>query len=124
MSQPARTPRISNIQWGRIEVEGHGSFKDAKIFPGGARSWVWTDTGTHHVPGVQPTDVRELIAAGARRIILSTGYHEMLQVMPDTLALLRESGIVAEVLETGAAVARFNELRKTQAVGGLFHSTC
>jgi hypothetical protein len=28
------SPRISHLSWGRIEVEGHLSFKDAKIFPG------------------------------------------------------------------------------------------
>jgi hypothetical protein len=37
---------------------------------------------------------------------------------------LAENGIKAEVLQTEAAGERFNELRESMPVGGLFHSTC
>jgi hypothetical protein len=36
-----------------LEIEGHPTFKDAKLFPGGARAWDWRETGTGHVPGIQ-----------------------------------------------------------------------
>jgi len=65
--------RISLLSWGRIEVEGYPPFKDAKIFPGGAREWDWRETGTRHVPGIQPADVQELIERGARTVVLSKG---------------------------------------------------
>ncbi len=39
MQKVARSPRISHVSWGRLEVEGHPPFKDAKVFPGGARAW-------------------------------------------------------------------------------------
>jgi hypothetical protein len=68
------SPRISLLSWGRIEVEGHPTFKDAKIFPGGAREWDWRETGTRHVPGIQPADVQELIEQGARIVVLSKGF--------------------------------------------------
>jgi hypothetical protein len=32
-----KSPRISHLSWGHIDVEGHPPFKDAKIFPSGAR---------------------------------------------------------------------------------------
>ena len=105
-------------------VEGHPHFKDAKIFPGGAREWDWHETGTRHVPGIQPTDVQELIEHGAKTVVLSRGVWERLQVCPETLDILAKNGIKAEVLQTEAAVERFNELREGIAVGGLFHSTC
>lgn len=35
----SRSPRISRLSWGHIEVDDGRSFKDAKIFPGGAREW-------------------------------------------------------------------------------------
>ena len=47
-----------------------------------------------------------------------------LQVCPDTLEFLAKNGIQVEILQTEAAVDRFNELREEIAVGGLFHSTC
>ena len=63
------SPRISRLSWGHIEVDGHPPFKDAKIFPGGAREWDWRETGTRHVPGIQPADVQELIEHGARAVV-------------------------------------------------------
>ena len=118
------SPRISHLSWGHIEVEGHPPFKDAKIFPGGAREWDWRETGTRHVPGIQPADVRELIELGAQAVVLSKGIWQRLQVCPETLELLAKNDIQVEVLQTEDAVNRFNVLRESMPVGGLFHSTC
>ena len=118
------SPRISHLSWGRIEVDGHPPFKDAKIFPGGAREWDWRETGTRHVPGIQPADVEELIEHGTRAVVLSTGIWQRLRVCPETLEFLAKSGIPVEVLQSDAAVERYNVLRENLPVGGLFHSTC
>lgn len=119
-------PRITHLSWGRIDVEGHeAAFKDAKLWPGGARAWDWNETGTRHRPGIQPADVKELLEHGAETVILSKGINERLQVQPETLALLDEQGVAAEVLQTEQAVERYNALQaEGEAVGGLFHSTC
>jgi hypothetical protein len=118
------SPRISSLSWGHIEVEGYPPFKDVKIFPGGAREWDWRETRTRHVPGIQPADVQELIEHGARAVVLSKGIWKRLHVCPETLEVLAKNGIQVEVLQTEDAVERFNELRDSIAVGGLFHSTC
>ena len=120
----SKSPRITGLSWGRIEVEGYPPFRDAKVFPGGARAWDWTETGTRHQPGVQPADVQELIEHGVKTVVLSRGVWERLQVCPETLKVLAKKGIEVEVLQTEAAVKRFNELRETVPTGGLFHSTC
>ena len=39
MADPARSPEITRLTWGRVEVEGQPPFKDAKVYPGGARAW-------------------------------------------------------------------------------------
>jgi hypothetical protein len=119
-----KSPRILQLSWGHMEVEGHPPFKDTKVFPGGAREWDWRETGTHHVPGIQPADVQELIEHGVKAVVLSKGIWERLNVCPETLEVLAKNGIKAEVLQTEAAVERFNELRERMPVGGLFHSTC
>jgi hypothetical protein len=125
MNQAApNSPHISHLSWGYMEVEGHPPFKDAKVFPGGAREWDWRETGTRHEPGIQPADVQELIEHGAKAVVLSKGIWERLQVCPETLEVLADNGIEVEVLQTEAAVERFNELRENVPVGGLFHSTC
>lgn len=124
MEPQERSPRISHCVWGRLEVEGLPACKDAKLFPGGARVWDWRETGTRHVPGIQPADVEELLEHGAEVVVLSKGMLEQLRVCPETLALLEAKGIPAHVLPTEAAVRRYNELREEHKVAGLFHSTC
>jgi hypothetical protein len=74
------------------------------------------------VPGIQPADVQELIEHGVKTVVLSKGIWERLNVCPETLEVLAKNGIEVEVTE--AAVERFNELRESMPVGGLFHSTC
>ena len=124
MASSTSSPRIAHISWGRLEDEGNSPFKDAKVCPGGARAWDWRETGTRHSPGIQPGDVQELIDRGAEAVVLSKGIWERLQVCPETLKSLADSDIAVEVLQTEEAVKRFNELRKSMPVGGLFHSTC
>lgn len=119
-------PRIEGDSWGRLEVEGmSGSFKDAKLFPGGAREWDWGETGTEHVPGIQPEDARELLERGAEVVVLSRGRMRALQVPRETVDSLEEQGVEVLVLPTGDAIRRYNELAdQGRAVGALIHSTC
>lgn len=119
-----RSPKITHLSWGRLEVAGDNRFKDAKLYPGGAREWNWNETGTHHTPGIQPADVEELLNKGARVVVLSKGINERLQVMTETLQMLEDRGVNVHVLQTEKAVERYNELRETQPVGALIHSTC
>jgi hypothetical protein len=118
------SPRITHLSWGRIEVDGTHTFKDAKLFPGGSREWDWRETGTEHVPGIQPADVEELLEHGASVIVLSRGMLERLQVCQQTLELLDNHNIRTRVLPTKEAVRVYNDLQATECVGGLFHSTC
>ncbi len=120
----APSPRITHVSWGRMEVKGLGSGRDFKLWPGGGRDWDWKETGTHHVPGIQVSDVEELVDNGSQVVVLTRGMELVLQTCPETLAYLQGKGITVHVEETNAAVALYNQLAQTQAVGGLFHSTC
>jgi hypothetical protein len=120
----ASSPRIKNVSWGKIAVEGNGTFKDVKLFPGGAREWDWAETGTAHRPGIQPADVKELVDRGAKVIVLSQGMQGVLQVDVQTMLALGRKNVKVHILKTEDAVRRYNELRKTEAVGALIHTTC
>ena len=125
MRTKPKSPRVSHISWGRMEVEGVGTGKDFKLYPGGGREWDWAETNTQHVPGIQPADVEELLEHGSEVVVLSRGMELALQTSPETLEFLRARGVRTHVEETRAAVRRYNELAaESQAVGGLFHSTC
>lgn len=119
-----RSPKIVHLSWGHLEVEGRPAFKDAKLFPGGAREWDWSETGTAHTPGIQPSDVSELLDHGATVVVLTKGMYERLGVCRETLELLGDRGVAVHVLRTEEAVGVYNRLAETDRVGGLFHSTC
>jgi hypothetical protein len=125
MGRELPSPRVTDLSWGHLEVEGEEvSFKDAKLFPGGARAWDWNETGTRHEPGIQPADVEELLERGATTVVLSKGFHDRLGVAPETLRMLEERGVAAHVRQTEGAILLYNELRETEKVGALIHSTC
>ncbi len=125
MDREACSPRVTHLSWGRLEVEGvDAPLKDAKLFPGGARAWDWRETGTSHDPGIQPADLEELLERGATAVVLSKGFDERLGVTGDALRVLEERGVRAHVRQTEEAIRLYNELRETEKVGALIHSTC
>ena len=125
MQTSNRSPRIRHVSWGRLEVEGESEpYKDAKLFPGGSRAWNWRETQTAHKPGIQIADVQELLDHGAKVVVLSRGMAECLHVPRQTLDFLMARQIAVHVLPTKDAAALYNKLAETEAVGGLFHTTC
>ncbi|QFG24071.1 Mth938-like domain-containing protein [Actinomadura sp. WMMB 499] len=119
-----KSPRVTHVSWGRMEVEGLPAGKDFKLFPGGGREWDWNEHGTRHDPGIRPGEVRELLDAGCEVVVLSRGMELRLKTMPETLRALEDAGVEVHVEETTEAVRVYNELAASRAVGGLFHSTC
>lgn len=120
----AKAPEITQLSWGSLATRA-GTFRDAKLWPGGGRAWDWNETGTHHEPGIQPTDVAEVLDHGAEIVVLGRGQQLRLQVMNATLAAIERRGATHEVLGTVQAVARYNQLAREGApVGALIHSTC
>ena len=126
MKQETSSPLVTHLSWGRLQVEGwDDQFKDAKLFPGGAREWDWSETGTSHEPGIQPADVEELLDRGATVVVLSRGFRERLQVCRETLRKLEERKVPVYVEQTGESVRLYYELSKgNERVGALVHSTC
>jgi hypothetical protein len=119
---------ITKLEWGRITVDagaGPVTFKDCKVWPGGAVSWNWQDTSTEHEPGIQPADLVELLEKGIEVMVLSRGQNSRLGVCSETEVLLRERGIEVHILDTPQAVEMYNDLaRRGRRVAGVFHSTC
>ena len=125
METSNRSPRIIDVSWGRLEVDGEAEpYKDAKLFPGGSCQWNWRETGTAHRPGIQIADVQELLEHGSKVVVLSRGMAECLHVPRETLDFLEQRQIAVYVLPTTEAAALYNKLAQTEPVGGLFHTTC
>ena len=123
MDLTTSSPRITHLSWGRLQTET-GTFKDARLFPGGAEEWNWNETGTSHYPGIQPADVELLLERGATVIVLSRGFHERLSIAPETRRMLEERDVPAHIAQTEEAAETYDKLRDTEKVGALIHSTC
>lgn len=118
------SPKITKLSWGKIEIDGNQVFKDVKLFPGGCREWNWQETGTSHSPGIQFSDVQELLDNGAKIIILSRGVLGRLKVQKEVVEKLESEGIIIHILKTREAVNLYNDLSKSEPVGALIHTTC
>ena len=94
------------------------------MFPSGCREWNWHETGTQHSPGIQYSDVQELIENGAKIIVLSLGVLGRLKTQKGLLEKLESNEFIVHILKTKEAVRLYNELSKSEAVGALIHTTC
>ena len=116
------------MSWGRMEVRVNDqtlTFKDCKVWPGGAKEWDWSLTGPRHQPGIQPADIEEILEQGVEVMVLTRGRQLMLHTCPETEQMLRAKGIEYHIEETKQAVALFNTfMQQGKRVGGIFHSTC
>ena len=119
-----RSPKVLEVSWGHMKVEGIGEGKDFKLYPGGGREWDWDETRTGHSPGIQSADVEELLAHGAEVVVLSRGMYRRLQVDPRTLEFLAARSVAVQVAEMREAVRIYNDLADRAPVAELFHSTC
>ncbi|MFB9370710.1 Mth938-like domain-containing protein [Kitasatospora sp. NPDC001664] len=119
-----RAPRITHLEWGRMEVEGLAPGKDFVLYPGGGHAWDWSVHGTRHAAGVQPGDAQELLDQGAEVVVLTLGMDRVLRIAPATLELLAAAGAEVHVADTRAALDLYNRLAETRPTGALFHSTC
>ena len=118
------SPLVTSLSWGSVTVAGHGTFKDVKVWPGGAREWDWAETATRHQPGIQLDDVREILDHGADVVVLGRGVDEVLEVRARTVRSLELLGVEVHVAQSEQAVELYNELAATRAVGLLLHTTC
>lgn len=118
------SPRITKLAWGKIEIDGNKVFKDIKLFPGGCREWNWQETRTSHSPGIQYSDIQELLDNSVKVVILSKGVLGRLKVQKGVVEKLESAGIKVYVLKTREAVKLYNELSKSKKVGALIHTTC
>jgi hypothetical protein len=119
------SPRIISITWGKMEIEGVGVERDFKLWPGGGCPWDWSETGTHHSPGIQVADMDELITNGSEALVFGRGMDLRLGLSQEAVDHLKSLHLEYYFEETNAAVKQYNRLvEEGRAVGGLFHSTC
>lgn len=127
-SQSIKVPYIEHFSWGKVTVRhADGSlhtYQDCKVTPVGSKKWDWRETDTHHRPGIQIADVKD-IAQTAHIIILTRGVDLVLQTKPETIDYLKGLGKEVHVEQTEKAIELYNKLVKEgKKVAIIIHSTC
>lgn len=119
---------ITHLSWGKILIDLKGKkyeFKDCKIWPEEAKNWDWGVTGTSHDPGIQPSDIDEILDHNIDVMVLATGMEMRMKVSPETEDRLKNLGIDYHIENTERAAELFNSLfQQGKRIGGIFHSTC
>ena len=124
-SEGQASPQVRANRWGQIEVDGLGTLRDAKLWPGGGRAWDWNETGTRHHPGIQPSDIEELLTHEPDVVVLSRGRELRLETCPETLSILAARHVEVVHQETSSAIDEYNRLAASgRRASALLHSTC
>jgi hypothetical protein len=112
-------PRIGSYSFGRLIVDGREEAKDVILLPERVvRSW-WRREGH----GLVLEDLDDVLDELPERLLIGTGAYGQMQPDPATVETLRARGIEVEVLTTGEAVARYDQLDPRRTAAAL-HLTC
>lgn len=104
---------------------------DLILAPNYLEQWNWISKTTFcdkHNPGITISSIDYLLQLGCNTIILSKGYHDVLETQPDVLKYAKNKNIKIYHLTTNNAITKWNELTKLKdhnlKIGMLLHSTC
>ena len=112
---------IEDYAFGRIRIDGQTYTADVIIHPDRVHSPWWRAEG--HVLAM--ADLKEMLTAPPRVLVIGTGYDGRMKVPKETLSALRGKGIEVHVLPTREAVAVYNPLAEESAeVAAALHLTC
>jgi hypothetical protein len=112
-------PRLEDYSFGRVVADGEEQTCDLIVLPGRVVPNWWRKDG--HSLAID--DLRDVLDELPPRLVLGCGAHGRLRPDPAVIEELRRRGVEVEVLETGDAVRRYNELDERRTAAAL-HLTC
>ena len=111
---------IDSYDFGIITIDGKHYTTDVVIFPDRVQSNWWRREGHQ----LRVEDIEGAVAEKPEVLIVGTGYHGLMEVMPETRDYLESRGIQVVAEKTGNACKTFNELVKSRRVIAALHLTC
>jgi hypothetical protein len=114
--------RIDSYSFGRMTIGGRDFTSDLIIFPDGRIQGSWWRMRGHRLAAA---DIVKVIEAAPQKVIIGTGANGLMRVSENLLATCKRRAIDVEAVDTGAAVARFNEaIQAGTSVAACFHLGC
>jgi hypothetical protein len=111
--------RLEDYSFGRLTVDGSEQRRDVIVLP----ERVVTDWWRRDGHGLVIEDLHEVLDELPERLIVGNGAHGRLEPHPAVIDELRRRGVEVEVLQTGEAVRRYNQLDERRVAAAL-HLTC
>lgn len=112
---------INSCGFGNIVVDGHKYNSDLIIYPDGRILDGWRRISGHRLV---LDDITELLDTRPGTIIAGTGVFGRMKIEKDLEEWLAQNKIRLIAESNKNAVARFNELQGSGAIGACFHLTC
>jgi hypothetical protein len=112
-------PRLEDYSFGRLTVDGSEQRRDVIVLPHRVVTDWWRQDGH----GLVIEDLRDVLDELPERLIVGNGAHGRLEPHPAVIDELRRRGVEVEVLQTGDAVRRYNQLDGRRVAAAL-HLTC
>jgi hypothetical protein len=112
--------RIEDYSYGRIVVDGREERRDVILTRSGLHPNWWRREGHR----LSLEDLAPVLAEPPEVLVVGTGTAGNMRPDPGLVEALAERGIETEVMDTFAAVRRFNELLDLRDVAAALHLTC
>ena len=112
--------KIEHYSFGTITIDGKSYTSDVIIYPEMVDSSWWRKQGhSLHI-----VDLKDVIPACPRILIVGTGYSGAMVVPEETLSYLKSKGIDVHIARTDKAVELFNKFQKNKKTIAALHLTC
>ena len=113
-------PKIDQVRFGQITIEGTLFDRDVIILPDGKVAERETVDSASHV--ISLDEARQVWRRGAGSLIIGTGRFDLVELSDDAASFLKRKKCGIELQPTRKAVRMWNKAKG--AAVGLFHITC
>lgn len=113
-------PEINTYHFGMIKINGKSYHKDVIILPGGVINNWRRKTG--HV--LMPVDMTDIFNSVPELLIIGQGAYNRMEISPETVNLIKNTGLDCIALPTDKACDLYNQECKRRRVAAALHLTC
>lgn len=112
---------IDSCRFGHVEIDGRDYDSDVIVYPDRVEDGWWRAEGHE----IAPEDLQGVLAESPDVLVVGIGHSGRVEVLPETRALLGDSGIELVSARTPEACDTYNErLRTNDSAVAALHLTC
>ncbi len=111
---------IDSYSFGKISIDGKEYRTDVIVLQDRVEDGWWRKEGHQlHIKDIEP-----FLRNGLNVLVIGTGAHGMMKVLPETKRFFESRGIEVIIEKTAEACKIYNKLSKSKSVVAALHLTC